>query len=121
LPDTLLFQLGSTTLNSYADRILQPIVQQARSQHLLVSITGYTSPDGGSSAYNLTLSTQRADAVRERFIALGLPAGQIGQVTGAGTGGKGPDACMVNGHMDQAICAQMRRVVIVLSPAKANP
>ena len=121
LPDTLLFQLGSTTLNSYADTILQPIVQQARSRHLLASITGYASPDGGTTAYNLALSKRRANAVRSRLIALGLPAGQITQFMGAGTDGIGPNACMVNGHMDEAICAQMRRVVIVLSPAKANP
>jgi outer membrane protein OmpA-like peptidoglycan-associated protein len=120
LPDTLLFQPGSTTLNSYADKILQPIVQQARSQHLLVSITGYTSPDGGSNAYNLTLSAQRAHVVSERLIALGLPVKQITQVTGAGTAGKGPDACMVHGQLNEA-CAQLRRVVVVLSPADANP
>jgi outer membrane protein OmpA-like peptidoglycan-associated protein len=120
LPDTLLFQPGSTTLDTYADKILQPIVQQALSQHLLVSITGYTSPDGGSNAYNLALSAQRAHAVSERLIALGLAAEQITQVTGAGTAGKGPDACVVNGHLDEAMCAQLRRVVVILSPAKAN-
>ncbi len=121
LPDTLLFPFNSSTLVPSADTILQPIVEKARSQHLLVSITGYTSPDGGNNAYNLALSAQRADAVRDRLIALGLPTEQITQVTGAGTGGKGPDACIVNGHMDEAICAQLRRVVVVLSPAKANP
>ncbi len=98
-----------------------PVAQKARSQHLLVSITGYTSPDGGSNAYNLALSAKRADAVRDRLVALGLPAKQIIQVIGAGTGGKSPDACIVNGHLDEAICAQLRRVVVVLSPAKANP
>ena len=121
LPATLLFPFNGSTLVPSADTILQPIAQKARSQHLLVSITGYTSPDGGSNAYNLALSAKRADAVRDRLVALGLPAKQIIQVIGAGTAGKGPDACKVNGHLDEAICAQLRRVVVVLSPAKANP
>ena len=121
LPSTLLFPFNGSTLVPSADTILQPIAQKARSQHLLVSITGYTSPDGGSNAYNLALSAKRADAVRDRLVALGLPAKQIIQVIGAGTAGKGPDACKVNGHLDEAICAQLRRVVVVLSPAKANP
>jgi outer membrane protein OmpA-like peptidoglycan-associated protein len=118
LPAALLFRFNSTVLIPYADMVLQPIVQQARSHHLLVSITGYASPDGGSSAYNLTLSAQRAAAVRAQLIALGLSAGQITQAIGAGTGGKSLAACMVDGHLDEAICAQLRRVVIVLSPAR---
>jgi outer membrane protein OmpA-like peptidoglycan-associated protein len=115
LPDALLFEFDSTALIPYADKILQPVVQQARSQHLQVSITGFASPDGGSSAYNLALSAQRAEAVRDRLAALGLPAGQITQVTGGGTGGKRIDACLVHGRLDEAVCAQLRRVVIVLS------
>jgi hypothetical protein len=55
--------------------------------------------------------------VRAQLIALALSAGQITQATGAGTGGKSLAACMVDGHLDEAICAQLRRVVIVLSPA----
>ena len=121
LPDTLLFSFSSSTLVPSADTILQPIERKARSQHLLVSITGYTSPDGGSNPYNLVLSAERADAVRDRLVALGLPTKQIIQVIGAGTAGKGPDACIVNGRLNEAICGQLRRVVVVLSPAKANP
>jgi outer membrane protein OmpA-like peptidoglycan-associated protein len=121
LPDALLFQFDNTTLVPSADTILQPLVQRARSQHLQVSITGYASPDGGTNAYNLALSARRAIAVRNRLIALGLPAGQITQVTGAGTAGQNVSGCLVHGHVDEAICAQLRRVVVVLSPAKANP
>ena len=120
LPDTLLFQLDSSVLVPSAATVLQPVAQRARSQHQLVSITGYASPDGGTSAYNLALSAQRADAVRNQLIALGLPAGQITQVTGAGTAGQRPDACLVHGQLDEAVCAQLRRVVVVLSPAKAS-
>jgi outer membrane protein OmpA-like peptidoglycan-associated protein len=121
LPASLLFPFNSSTLVPSADTILQPLAQRARDQNQMVSITGYTSPDGGSNAYNLALSAKRADAVRDRLVALGLPAKQITQVIGAGTAGEGPDACIVNGHLDEAICAQLRRVVVILSPAKANP
>jgi outer membrane protein OmpA-like peptidoglycan-associated protein len=116
LPDTLLFPFDSSTLVPSADTILQPIAQRARAQHQLVSITGYASPDGGTSAYNLTLSAQRADAVRDRLIALGLPVGQAGQATGAGTAGKTRAACLIGGQLDEAVCAQLRKVVIVMSP-----
>src|SRR5580704_3670772 len=44
LPDTLLFKFDSSALSTPANTILQPIVQRARSQHLLVSIIGTASP-----------------------------------------------------------------------------
>ena len=120
LPDTLLFPLDSSTLIPSADTVLAPIAQRAQRLHQLVSITGYASPDGGTNAYNLALSARRANAVRNRLIALGLPANQVTQVTGAGTAGKSPAACLVHGQLDEAICAQLRRVVIVLSPVTAT-
>jgi len=117
LPDALLFQFDSATLIPAADSVLAPIADQARRQHLRVAITGHASPDGGTGAYNIALSVRRADAVRDRLIALGLPAGQITQVTGVGTADEPPNACLTRGHLDEAICAQLRRVVVVLSPA----
>lgn len=121
MPDTLLFFFDSSALLPSADAILQPIAQRARSQDQVVSITGYASPDGGSSAYNLALSVRRAVAVRDRLITLGLPAGQIDQVTGVGTAGKSLAACLIQGQLDEAACAQLRKVVIVMSPASVNP
>lgn len=121
LPDALLFQFGSATLIPAADSVLAPIAGQARRQHLRVAITGHASPDGGTDAYNKALSARRADAVRDRLTALGLPAGQITQVTGVGTAGEPPSACLTQGHLDEAICAQLRRVVVVLSPAVVSP
>ena len=120
LPDTLLFPLNSSTLIPSADTILQPLAQRARDRHRLVSITGYASPDGGTSAYNHTLSARRAAAVRARLIALGLPARQVGQVTGAGTAGKTRAACLIDGQLDEAVCAQLRKVVVIMSPLAAT-
>jgi Ca-activated chloride channel family protein len=116
LPDTLLFLFDSSALIPTADTILQPIAEQARSQHQLVTITGYASPDGGTDAYNLALSQRRAIAVRDRLITLGLPAAQITQVTGVGTAGQRINFCLINGQVDEARCELLRRVVIILSP-----
>ncbi len=117
---TLLFQFNSAALMPTADSILQPIVKRARDHHLLVSVTGHASPDGGTNTYNTALSDRRANAVRNRLIALGLPAAQIIKVTGVGIAGQRPDACIVGDHLDETICARLRRVIVVLSPAAVN-
>jgi OOP family OmpA-OmpF porin len=119
LPDVLLFYFNSATLAPTADAVLQPLAEQARSQHLGVSITGYASPEG-SAAYNIALSERRAMAVRDRLIALGLPADQITRVTGVGSAGQSLNYCLVNGQLDEARCATLRRVVVTLSSAEAN-
>jgi DNA-directed RNA polymerase specialized sigma24 family protein/outer membrane protein OmpA-like peptidoglycan-associated protein len=119
VPDVL-FQFKSVTLLPSADTILRPIAAKASNRHLLVSITGYASPDGGSAKSNTVLSQNRARAVQARLIALGLPPGQITGVTGLGTNGNTIQACDVAGKYDDALCAQMRRVVLVLSPSKAR-
>jgi outer membrane protein OmpA-like peptidoglycan-associated protein len=121
LPDALLFAFDSATLLPAADSILQPLVKRARRQHLLVAITGQASPDGGTAAYNIALSQRRARAVRDRLTALGLPATWITRVTGVGTAGHGPGSCLVQGHLDETICAQLRQVVIKMTPHRNHP
>lgn len=115
VPSDELFAFGRAVLLPGADSVLRPLAAKARSGHLLVTITGYASPDGGSVAYNLALSRARALAVRARLVALGLPAGQITRVTGLGADGKTAQACDVAGQFDEAICAQLRRVVVLLT------
>ncbi|MGH3181253.1 MAG: OmpA family protein [Streptosporangiaceae bacterium] len=119
VPADEFFAFDSSQLLPGADSILGPLAASARSGHLLVSITGYASPDGGSDAYNTMLSKERALAVRARLIALGVPAGQIVTCTGLGTDGEPRSACYSGGQLDEAICAQLRRVVILLSPTTA--
>lgn len=116
VPSDTLFPFDSAVLFSGADGVLGPVAAEAKAEGRGVSITGYASPDGGSAAYNKALSTQRADAVESRLIALGVPAGQIFSVQGLGTGGVSPRACQVKGQLDEAECAQFRRVVILLYP-----
>jgi outer membrane protein OmpA-like peptidoglycan-associated protein len=119
VPADELFAFNSASLLAGADGVLSPLASRARAQHQLVTITGYASPDGGSAAYNLALSKDRARAVRNRLVALGLPLSQISQVTGLGTAGQPPRACDLHGQLDEAICAGLRRVVILLIPHTA--
>jgi outer membrane protein OmpA-like peptidoglycan-associated protein len=120
LPSVLLFTSNSAALPPAADSILAPLAMLVRSEHLGISVTGYASPDGGTAAYNLALSYRRAAAVRDRLIALGVPATQIMRVTGVGTAGQPSNACRTDGKPDEATCALLRRVVILLSPAIGN-
>ncbi len=119
VPSDELFAFNRAVLLPGADGVLGPLAAKARSGHLLVTITGYASPDGGSAAYNLALSRARALAVSARLVTLGLPPGQITRVTGLGTGGKTAQACEVAGQFDEAICAQLRRVVVLLTHSPA--
>lgn len=119
VPADELFTFDSARLLPGADGILGPLAAKARTEHLLASITGYASPDGGSDAYNKALSQARAQAVRSRLVALGLPTGQITHVAGVGTDGKTSLACDVGGQFDEAVCAQLRRVVVLLTSPPA--
>lgn len=120
VPADEFFAFDSSHLLPGADRILGPLAAKARSGHLLVSITGYASPDGGSDAYNTKLSQARALAVRARLVTLGVPSGQIVTITGLGTDGAPRSACYSGGQLSEAICAQLRRVVILLSPTPSG-
>ena len=119
VPADTFFAFNSARLLPGADLILGPIARKARNQHREVAIAGYASPDGGSITYNLALSAARARAVQARLISLGVPASLIGQAAGLGTAGQPRSACYRNGHLDEAICARLRRVLITLRPAPA--
>lgn len=118
LPDTLLFHFNSAKLLHGADAVLQPLAGQARSKRLWVSVTGYASPEG-SAAYNKGLSKRRAIAVRDRLVALGLPATQVIHVHGAGTRQR-QNGCLIDGHLNEARCALLRRVVIIFYPRRSR-
>jgi outer membrane protein OmpA-like peptidoglycan-associated protein len=119
VPAEEFFAFASAKLLPGADAILSPIAARARAGHLFVSITGYASPDGGTHVYNDALSQRRAHAVEKRLRALGVPRGQITRVTGAGTAGTTLRTCYRAGQLNEAACAALRRVVILLTPQSA--
>ena len=114
VPDDQFFAFGSSRLLPGADRILGPVAARARRYGLFVSITGFASPDGGASAYNLALSKRRALAVQARLIALGVAASRIA-AEWRGVAGRSARACYRAGQLDEAVCARLRRVVILTS------
>jgi len=114
IPSDTFFAFGSYTLLPGADEVLVPIATRVMSEHLDVEIEGFASPEAGTPAYNQLLSTKRAEAVRSRLLALGVAPEQIIAVRGEGTGGRTAAACYRDGHLDESICAQLRRVVILL-------
>jgi outer membrane protein OmpA-like peptidoglycan-associated protein len=114
VPADTFFAFNRDQLRPGADTILGPLASQARGQNLQVSITGYASPDGGTDSYNLALSTARAQAVRARLIALGVPARLVVRAIGLGTAGQSRSACYRQGRLDETVCGQLRRVVITL-------
>jgi outer membrane protein OmpA-like peptidoglycan-associated protein len=117
IPADMFFAFNSAKLLPGADAVLGPLAAQAVSGRLKMSITGYASPDGGSAAYNKALSLARAMSIRARFLSLGVSAGQIVKVAGEGTAGQTAAACYRHGRLNETICARLRRVVILLSPA----
>ena len=117
VPADAFFSFDSARLLPGADAVLEPLAAEARGKSLQVTITGFASPDGGTDAYNLTLSAARAQAVRARLIALGVPARLVVKTAGLGTDGQRRSACYRQARLDEAVCAQLRRVVITLYPA----
>lgn len=119
IPADTFFAFNSARLLPGANTILEPLAARARDHHLQVTIIGYSSPEGPAS-YNQNLSSQRARSVRERMIALGVPPGLIIKTAGRGTGGKHLSACYRNGHLDEAVCAPLRHVKIILHRTPAT-
>jgi outer membrane protein OmpA-like peptidoglycan-associated protein len=117
IPADAFFAFGKARLLPGANSILRPIAERVRDLHLRVTIRGYASPDGGSRGYNLGLSARRARAVRAGLIRLGVPASQITGTVGLGTAGQPRSACYRHGHLNEGICAQLRRVQITTRPA----
>jgi outer membrane protein OmpA-like peptidoglycan-associated protein len=119
VPADALFGFNSARLLPGADAIIGPVAVRARRQRLEIAIVGYASPDGGTNDYNLALSGRRAQAVRTRLIALGVPSSFIVKAVGRGTAGQPRSACYRGGRLDESICARLRRVVITLHPIRA--
>lgn len=82
----VLFGFNKSTLRPEAKSVLDPLVDRLKGDAGLkgVDINGYTDYMG-SEKYNLVLSQKRADAVKDFFVAGGVPADKIM------TSGHGPE------------------------------
>lgn len=79
----VLFGFNKSTLRPEAKSVLDPLVDRIKDDSVKsVEVTGYTD-FMGSEKYNLVLSQKRADAVKNYFVAGGIPADKI-STTGRG-------------------------------------
>ncbi|WP_305779081.1 OmpA family protein [Nocardia nova] len=108
---TLHFSPESAVLPANADDALRPIVQSAAACSVQsIDITGHIA-DTGIGRDDRDLSGQRARAVADRLVALGLPAQQLGTVAGKGASEPVvPD--IVGGVLDEPRAQQNRRVEV---------
>jgi chemotaxis protein MotB len=80
-----MFDLGSSRLKDYTDRILRELSTYLNSVPNRISLTGHTDvkPYGGRSDYsNWELSADRANAARRALVAGGLSAEKVARVVG---------------------------------------
>jgi len=76
LPAKVYFAVGSPAVEGPSAATLAQAAIAIKNQGIAVDITGYTDPTG-DVAKNEELAKQRAEAVRNRLIAAGVPAGKI--------------------------------------------
>jgi len=116
--DSLGFAFDSARLGPGADAQLEPSVAQAIASQSIVTVAGTASPEAGTGSYNQWLSQARSEAVAKAMQSLGLPASQLGSVTGLGTNGVPASDCIVGGQIDEVVCSQYRTVVVTLTPPR---
>lgn len=77
LPAVVHFALGSATVGD--GKAVEQAAAAIKQDNVKVAVTGYTDRTG-NLAINAPLARQRANAVRDRLIAAGVPAGDIEMV-----------------------------------------
>lgn len=109
----VLFDTGEAQLKPQANRTILKLVQFLQlNPKRVVRIEGYTD-NTGEKAFNLQLSTDRAQSVADTLVDLGIDESRI-QVQGYG------DAYPVDANASERGRAQNRRVEIVFSNAKGE-
>lgn len=82
LPAKVHFALGSAAIGGDDGRAIDEAAAAIKQDSLKVAVTGYTDRTG-NLAINVPLAQQRANAVRDRLVAAGVPAGDIEMVAPA--------------------------------------
>jgi outer membrane protein OmpA-like peptidoglycan-associated protein len=70
------FRFNSAKLDDDMRDALRPLAEKLRKEHTTVLIEGHADGEG-TAAYNLTLSQQRADAVKKFLVDNDVPANQL--------------------------------------------
>lgn len=105
----VLFDYNKAVLKPAAIQALAPVVKELQEQpNLRATIIGHTDSDG-SDEYNMRLSKQRADAVRNYLVSKGIAASRL---TSEGRGEREPEASNATAEGK----ALNRRVVITITP-----
>lgn len=74
---TVFFDWNKAVLSADAQQVLNNVISNAKTGKIAaIQVSGYTDTSG-SPDYNLKLSQQRAEAVREYLVSKGVPAGEI--------------------------------------------
>lgn len=116
VPTSVTFAADDAHLKADADRYLRPIADSLEhcGADVVVRITGHTA-QVGTAASGFALSTQRARAVGDRLVRLGVSPALIGSVEGAGSTRPRVDN-MPGGVFAEQLARQNRRVEITVTP-----
>jgi len=121
IPSLRLFAPDSAALSGDADAVLRPIAGKVDASQaskdkagawIIAAIIGQTFDAGPGDG--VALSRQRAQAVRERLVALGVDPGLIEKVDGVGESRPAVPTYLPDGRPDPAAPGRDRRVEVVL-------
>lgn len=108
-PSVALFERRSAELTAKGRSMLEANYKEAEelfSRATYVEVVGHTD-DVGDDSYNMTLSEQRAESVRDYLVSKGLDANKVGTV------GKGESQPIASNNTDEGR-AENRRVEVLL-------
>jgi OmpA-OmpF porin, OOP family len=89
------FEQGSATLSNTSSAALADIAEAVKNNDAKVTVTGYASVEG-STAVNKKLSAERANAVKNALVTLGVDESKIETVVGGATDKFSPDNLPLN-------------------------
>jgi OOP family OmpA-OmpF porin len=113
LDDTVLFDVGTSTLRRESRRLLDRVAKALTGTRGRLEVHGHTDSEG-DDASNRDLSQRRADAVRKALAKRGVSA----RITAKGYGETQPIAPNTTGGTDDLAGRQLNRRVEILIPAR---
>jgi outer membrane protein OmpA-like peptidoglycan-associated protein len=109
MPGNVTFAFDSAKLNPQFDPVLDKLAQTLGEYNkTVIQVAGHTDSIG-TKAYNMKLSTERADSVKSYLVGRGVPASRLVTI------GAGPDYPIASNDTD-AGRAENRRVEITIVP-----